>query len=114
MSSTFASPEWAAELATRLRDDARVRTESVTWVHGPLALVVDPETPDGTATALRIDLHEGSVGDVDVMEPGAVRLVPFAFGAPVARWQSIVGGELTIYDGILQGGLRARGDLPTV
>ena len=114
MSATFASQEWADSLAVHLTDDARVRTESVTWVFGPIVLLVDADAEHGLdAAAIRIDLHEGSVRGVTVAAPDAA-LAPFAIEGALARWKSVFGGSLDILDGILKAQLRSRGDLPTL
>jgi len=115
MSASFASQEWADSLAMHLTDDARVRTDSVTWVFGPLMLVIDADTEHCfEATALHIDLHEGSVGGVRLAVPADAARVPFAFGGSLARWRSVFAGDLSLVDGVTQAKLRVRGDLPTL
>lgn len=115
MTATFASPDWARSLATRLEESAAVRTGSVTWVHGPLLLVIDRDEEHGLEpTALRIDLHEGAVRGVDVVHPATARLSPFAIGGSLARWKAVFAGSLPLVDGVLESKLRVRGDLPTL
>ncbi|MCW2927282.1 MAG: hypothetical protein JWM86_1250 [Thermoleophilia bacterium] len=115
MTASFASQEWAGSLATRLQESAKVRTESVTWIFGPIVLVVDADEAQGTAaTALRLDVHEGSVRGVSVVSPDLAGRVPFAIGGSIARWQSVFGGALDLVDGALEAKLRVRGDLPTL
>ena len=113
--SSFASKDWADSFGSRLQESARVRTDSVTWVHGPIALVVDADDEHGFApTALRIDLHEGSVRSVAVVDPAEAVRCPFVVGGSLARWEAVFGGSLSIVDGILESKLRSRGDLPTL
>lgn len=115
MTASFASQEWADSLAVHLQDSARVRTESVSWVFGPMVLVVDGDAEQGVlATAVRLDVHEGSVRSVRVVEPDQASRVPFAIGGSIARWQSVFGGSLDLVDGALEAKLRVRGDLPTL
>lgn len=115
MTATFASPDWARSLATRLEESAAVRTGCVTWVHGPLLLVIDGDEEHGLdATALRIHLHEGAVRGVEVADPSAARRSPFAIGGSLARWKAVFGGSLSLVDGVLESKLRVRGDLPTL
>jgi putative sterol carrier protein len=115
MSATFASQEWADSLGAHLLDSASVRTDSITWVYGPLLLVVDADAEHGLeATAIRIDLHEGSVRGVELIDHDDVVRAPFAIGGSLARWKAVFGGELKIVDAILESKLRARGDLPTL
>lgn len=115
MSATFASQEWADSLAVHLRDDARVRTDAVTWVFGPLLLIADADAEHGfDAAAVRIDLHEGDVRAVTVVDVADEARTPFALGGALARWRSIFAGDINAVDAIVQSKLRARGDLPTL
>jgi hypothetical protein len=113
--SSFASKDWADSLGARLQESARVRTEAVTWVHGPIALVVDADTEHGfDATALRLEVHEGTVRAVTVIEPSEAVRCPFVIGGSLARWEAVFGGKQSIVDGILESRLRSRGDLPAL
>lgn len=113
MSASFASTDWAASLHERLQDSAAVRTGSVTWIYGPIALVVDADAEHGLeAAALRLDVHEGSVRGVAVLDPAEAARCPVAIGGSLARWKAIFGGSLSIVDGVLESKLRVRGDLP--
>lgn len=115
MSASFASSKWTDELSGQLRDSAKVRTESMSWVFGPLVFVVDPDADhDLEATALRIDLHEGAAGGVTVVPMSDVTRAPFAIGGSLARWKTVFAGSQSMVDGILQSRLRVRGDLPTL
>jgi putative sterol carrier protein len=115
MSATFASQEWADSFATHLLDSASVRTDSMTWVYGPLLLVVDADAEHGLeATAIRLDQHEGAVRGVEVIDHDDVVRAPFAIGGSLARWKAVFGGQLSIVDGVLESKLRVRGDLPTL
>lgn len=115
MSAPFASQEWATSFAGLLREDARVRTESMTWVFGPLVLVTDPDAEHGfDGAALRVDLHEGDVRGISLVELDDEQRVPFAIGGSLARWKAMFGGQLAIVDGVLESKLRVRGDLPTL
>jgi putative sterol carrier protein len=115
MAASFASSDWAGQLASALEHSARVRTESVTWVHGPMVWVVDADEEHGTAaTALRMDVHEGSCRQVQATTVDAARVAPFTIGGSPARWKAVLGGTLSIVDAILDSKLRASGDLPTL
>jgi hypothetical protein len=115
MSSTFASQEWADALRTNLADSADVRMRSMSWIFGPIALVVDADDALGvSASTIRIDLHEGSVRGIEVV-PGSERLaVPFRIAGSTARWQSVFDGSLDLVDAVLDSRLRSTGDLPTL
>lgn len=113
--SSFASKDWADSLGSRLQESARVRTDSVTWVHGPIALVADADPEHGfEATALRLELHEGTVRAVSVIEPATAARCPFVVGGSLAHWEAVFSGKLSIVDGILESKLRSRGDLPAL
>jgi hypothetical protein len=111
----FASPDWAAQLAAALEQSAAVRTESVTWVHGPVVLEIDADPEHGSAaTALRLDLHEGAIRAVEVVRTHGRVTGPFSIGGTPARWRAALQGELHVTDAILDSRLRATGDLPTL
>lgn len=113
--TSFASQEWAGALATSLQESAKVRTESVTWIFGPIVLVVDADAEHGLeATALRLDVHEGTVRGVTTVSPDDAGRAPFAIGGSLARWKAVFGGSLGLVDGVLEAKLRVRGDLPTL
>ncbi|MBC7460727.1 MAG: hypothetical protein H7287_05145 [Thermoleophilia bacterium] len=115
MSVTFASQEWADSLAVQLRGDAQVRTESVTWIFGPIVVAIDADPEHGLeATAIRIDVFEGDVQGVELIPADSADRLPFVVGGSLARWKSVFAGQLAIGDGILQSRLRVRGDLPTL
>lgn len=113
--TSFASAAWAEQFASRLQESARVRTESMSWVFGPLALVVDANPELGLdAVAIRIDLHEGSSRGVELVPASDATRVPFALGGSLARWKAVFSGTLSLVDAVLDSRLRATGDLPTL
>lgn len=115
MIASFASDAWVEQLATRLQESASVRTESMSWVFGPLALVVDADAEhDLEATAIRIDLHEGASRGVTVISPAEASRAPFVLGGSLGRWKSVFDGSLPLVDAVLDSRLRATGDLPTL
>lgn len=115
MTATFASPDWADRLATSLQDSARVRTESMSWVFGPLLLIVDADDEHGfEATGLLLDLHEGSCRAVASTPASSAPLTPFSISGSLATWKSVSDGTLDVVDAILDSKLRSRGDLPTL
>lgn len=115
MATTFASQAWVDELGSRLTGDVDVRENGATWVFGPVLLVVDADAEHGVdATGILLDVHAGAVRRASIVDPGSAARVPFVFGGSLARWKSVFGGSLPMVDGVLQGQLRFRGDLPTI
>jgi hypothetical protein len=115
MTASFASAAWAEDFATRLQESARVRTESMSWVFGPIALVIDADAEHGLEeSAIRLDVHEGAVRGVDVISVAEAGRAPFALGGSLARWKTVFGGSLAIVDAVLDSRVRATGDLPTL
>ncbi len=115
MSASFASQEWVAEFRTRLQEFGRVRTEAMSWVFGPIALVVDGDAEHGLeAAVIRIDLHEGSVRGAELVPAADAARAPFAIGGSLARWKAVFGSSLDLVDAVLDSRVRATGDLPTL
>lgn len=113
--TTFASADWATQLAAALGDSAPFRTASVTWVFGPVLLVADADAErsfDGAAFA--IDVHEGACRGVSMVNRDDAARFPFVVEGGLARWEAVFGGTQSIVDGILDSRLRAKGDLPTL
>jgi hypothetical protein len=115
MTASFASQAWIDQLRDGLDGSATVRTESVTWVFGPLQLVVDADEEHGLArTGIRIDLHEGSVRSVELTDASEEQRVPWAIGGTLARWKDVFSGSSNVVDLVLGSRLRLRGDLPSL
>lgn len=116
MSATFASSDWTDLLLAALRSSREVGDSGVSWVHGPLLLVIDAAGEAGLAgpVAVGIDVHAGEVRDVRPVDQPRVELWPFAIGGPYARWKDILDGRLNVIDAMMQSRLRVRGDLPTL
>ncbi len=115
MTATFASPDWIDQLARALEHDAHVRTESTSWVFGPIVLLVDADAEHGLdATAIRVDLHAGEMRGASRAELATVSRSPFVVEGSLARWKSVFGGRLSLVQGVLDSKLRLAGDLPTL
>jgi putative sterol carrier protein len=116
MAAAFASQEWVDRFAQALEGSARVRTESTSWVFGPLLLVVDADAEHGVGTTgIRLDLHEGSVSGVRLADVAAsVTRTPFVVEGSLARWKAVFAGQLPLVQGVLDSRLRVTGDLPTL
>ena len=110
MAHAFASQEWADELLALARRDSLLRSHAETWVHGPVLLVVDSGDDVPEALGLRLDLHEGEVRELAVVEPTAelAARTPFGVAGSLARWKSLVGGEVDLVDAILEAKVRVR------
>lgn len=115
MATPFASPDWAESLGTALQGSARVRTESMSWIYGPVLLVIDADEEHGVPeTVLRLDLHEGTLRSITSVPLAELRRSPFSIGGSFARWKVVFGGSLPVIDAVLQSRLRFRGDLPAL
>ncbi|MEO6866543.1 MAG: hypothetical protein ABI200_00820 [Gaiellales bacterium] len=115
MSASFASQAWIDQLNEGLQSAAAVRTESMSWIFGPLLFVVDADEEHGLErTGIRIDLHEGSIRAVELTDGSEEQRVPFAIGGGLARWKATFSTGASIVDQILGSKLRVRGDLPTL
>ena len=115
MSDTFATTAWTDRLAAALTDAAAVRTASVDWVYGPIAIVADASAePAVGAVAFVLDLHAGDCRGVAPIEVSDAARLPFVFGGSFERWKAAFAGELSIVDAVLDSKLRFAGDLPVV
>jgi hypothetical protein len=114
--TTFLSSEWIDQWWGRLRADEGVRSEGASWVHGPLLLVVEAEADTFDRTVgIRIDLHEGEVRDLRVVDTPDAARSPFAIAGPYSRWKGLFAtGTPDLIDLLLGARLRVKGDLPAL
>lgn len=116
MPTNFASADWCQQLYSALVNSADLRTQSVTWVHGPLMLIVDEDSEHGfERTQIRLSLHEGTCRSVTLDEEAHHLLAtPFTISGSLARWRSMINGEIPVLKAILGSQVRFNGDLPTI
>lgn len=112
---TFATSDWISDFSTALGESADVLTASVSWVFGPLVLLVDGDDELGFQTAaIRVDLHDGASRSVRTIPARDVARAPFVLGGSVERWKSVFASKLSMVDAVLDSRLRLSGDLPTI
>lgn len=116
MAISFATSDWADALLAAVRTDSAVRVASVTWIHGPLLLIIDADPKEGMAepAALKLDVHEGEVRDIRCIGEVDIARTPFVIGGSYKRMKELLTGQLDLVDGILASKLRAKGDLPAI
>jgi putative sterol carrier protein len=111
----FATDEWFQDLIERINGSSQYREAAESW-EGDVAFVVEAEPDKGVADDVwgLLDLWHGTCrggGVVDAERGGAAR---YLIRAPYSRWKEVVRGQLDPIQGMMQGKLKLRGDLPTI
>ena len=116
MSTEFVTTTWIDALWSKLRDDNEFAKASRTWLHGPIALVMEaaPDLHFPETVAIRLDVHEGAVRDVRAITLDDLRLVPTQLWAGFARWKKLLGSNGDLVDAALESKARVVGDLSTI
>lgn len=118
MAIDFTSSAWSDQLLAAARASDALREAGVTWIMGPVLLVIDAAAADGLSerVALRIDMHAGEVRDVrwvDDIDAAGAR-TPFVIAGSYQRMRTLLSGELDVVDALLASSLRITGDLPAI
>lgn len=116
MSMTFATSEWTDAVWTALRNDTALASAGATWVHGPMLWQIEADGEAGfdQLVSISVDVHEGQVRDMGVRDTVSTPQWPFVFRASYAWWKAFASGDNVLLDGVLDGSVRFRGDVPTV
>lgn len=106
------SPQWAAAFKDAVNADADFRDVARKW-SDPVALVVDA-TAERAATAVQVELHEGTCLGATALPPDDVT-APFVLAAPLRTWHEIMHGALDPLSAVARGSVKlTRGSLGTL
>jgi putative sterol carrier protein len=116
MSIVFPSAEWIDAFKAQVDASEGYRASGRTWVHGPVALVVEPEADKGVPEpmAVWLDLHEGVCRDAHEVSVEEAQAAPYVITGSYTRWKQVSQRQLDPVKGMMQGKLRLKGDLPTI
>ncbi len=116
MGIPFPSEEWVAKYKEAVNSNPAYKEAAKDWVHGPVSLIVKAEPSIGLNEDIGVwlDLEKGVCKDARVVSAEEAEKAPFCITGEYARWKQVLKKELEPVQGMMQGKLKLKGDLPTI
>jgi putative sterol carrier protein len=112
----FPSKEWLDVYVDRINGSSEYREAAATW-EGDIAYVFEAEPDKGVPEEIWawLDLWRGECrGARYAVSPEEGEKAKFIIRAPYTRWKEVINKELDPVQGMMQGKLKLKGDLPTI
>lgn len=112
----FPSEEWIKEYQKAINSSEAYKQSGSTWTAGPVCLVVtaNPSIGIENDVGIWLGLHKGVCEEIKIVTSEEAQKAPFVIRGDYARWKQVVLGELDPVQGMMQGKLKLKGDLPTI
>jgi len=112
----FPSEEWIVEYKKAINNNPAYKVGGANWNKGVVALIcqANPDIGIEEDVGIWLDLHQGVCRDAKMVTLDEAGEAPFVITGPYQRWKQIIMNELDPIQGMLQGKLRLKGDLPTI
>lgn len=116
MAFRFPSEEWTKEYQRMINSSEDYKKSGATWTAGPVCLVVSANPSAGLDKEIGIwlDLEKGVCREIKVVTLEEAQIAPFVITGDYARWKQVVLGQLDPIQGMMQGKLKLKGNLPTI
>lgn len=116
MAFKFPSEEWVKEYQNVLNNSPSYKEAAKDWTFGVVSLIVKAEPSIGLNedVGVWLDLEKGVCKEAKVVSPEEAQKAPFCITGDYARWKQVVKKELEPVQGMMQGKLKLKGDLPTI
>jgi putative sterol carrier protein len=116
MAYKFPSKEWVEEYGKKLNESAEYKVSGKDWHAGPVALVVMKDESIGLKRdfGIWLDIDGGSCREAKAVSKAEAEKAPFVIYGEYGRWKQVVQAELDPIQGMMQGKLKLKGDLPTI
>jgi putative sterol carrier protein len=116
MAYKFPSEEWIKEYQKAINTSEDYKQSGATWTAGPVCLVVSANPSIGIEkdVGVWLGLNKGVCEEVKLVTSEEALKAPFVITGDYARWKQVVRGELDPVQGMMQGKLKLKGDLPTI
>lgn len=112
----FPSEEWVTQYRKAINGNPAYKVGGANWNKGVVALIcqASPDIGIPEDVGIWLDLHQGVCREARLCTVGEAGEAPFVITGPYQRWKQIIMNELDPIQGMLQGKLRLKGDLPTI
>lgn len=116
MAYKFPSEEWIQEYQKAINTSDAYKQSGSTWTAGPVCLVItaNPSLGIERDVGIWLGLHKGICEEIKIVTSEEAQKAPFIIMGDYARWKQVVLGELDPVQGMMQGKLKLKGDLPTI
>ncbi|NOZ01572.1 MAG: Fis family transcriptional regulator [Deltaproteobacteria bacterium] len=112
----FPSEEWVAKYKEAINTNPAYKVGGASWNKGVVALIcqANPGVGIDEDVGIWLDLHQGVCREARLCTADEASKAPFVISGPYQRWKQVIMKELDPIQGMLQGKLRLKGDLPTI
>lgn len=112
----FPSKEWVGEYGKKLNESPDYKVSGKDWHAGPVALVILKDDRIGLDKdfGIWLDLDGGVCREAKAVSRSEAEKAPFVIYGDYGRWKQVIQGELEPIQGLVQGKLKLKGDLPTI
>lgn len=116
MAFKFPSEEWVKEYQKRINASEAYKQSGAAWTAGPVCLVVlaNPSIGLDQDVGIWLGLHQGVCEEIKIVSSEEAQKAPFVITGDYARWKQVVLNELDPVQGMMQGKLKLKGNLPTI
>jgi putative sterol carrier protein len=116
MAYRFPSEEWIHEYQKAINASEDYKKSGATWTAGAVCLVVlaNPSIDMEKEIGIWLGLNKGVCEEIRLVTVEEAQKAPFVITGDYSRWKQVVLGELEPIQGMMQGKLKLKGDLPTI
>lgn len=116
MGLKFPSEEWVKKYKEAINSNPAYKEAAKNWTYGPVSLIIKAEPSIGLKedVGVWLDLDRGVCREAKMVSPQEAQKAPFCITGDYARWKQVVKKELEPVQGMMQGKLKLKGDLPTI
>ena len=116
MAYRFWSDEWIGEYQKMINSSEDYKKSAATWTAGAVCLVVsaNPSVGFDREVGIWLGLYKGVCEEIKIVNLEEAQKAPFVITGDYSRWKQVVLGQLDPIQGMMQGKLKLKGDLPTI
>jgi putative sterol carrier protein len=116
MAYRFWSEEWIGEYQKMINSSEDYKKSAATWTAGAVCLVVsaNPSVGFDREVGIWLGLYQGVCEEIKIVNLEEAQKAPFVITGDYSRWKQVVLGQLDPIQGMMQGKLKLKGDLPTI
>ena len=116
MAYKFPSEEWIKEYQKAINSSEEYKESGASWTAGAVCLVVNANPAIGIEkdAAIWLGINKGVCETIKMVTAEEADKAPFVIRGDYSRWKQVVQGELDPVQGMMQGKLKLKGDLPTI
>ncbi len=116
MAYLFPSEEWLKEYENQINSSVEYKKAAAEWTAGAVSLVVlqNPSIGLDQNYCIWLDLHQGLCRSARKVTKEDAEKAPFVITGEYSRWKQVLKKQLDPIQGMMQGKLKLKGNLPTI